>query len=318
MSDTNQTNTEIPTAPMLLRVGVLIASAAAGLSALPWIWFAIGRFGGFDWGLFGFEVMTLVAGVFGVLLGMGRFREGWAIGVTAIAGSMLVSLVFGLFVGFIFSKRVESFPELATLTDVTLYLRVVVIGVLGAAASLAVFARSSRSWGYVVRSAAVGGPLVVAAGLIYKDMGPGAWVNSLLGSSGPVAGVTLLSVGLVGIVLFSIAAHLLIRAYECGRYEQIESAQSEAIRTSNSLTTYTGIPLDIPILLAGFMLPGFALGYFFNWIGVYISIGIFALYTLATAGLALSGASERSQFNASKMWSFSVLLLCGAFLAQLI
>lgn len=202
---------------VVLRLAVLVASGVAGLSALPWIWFSLGRFGGFDWGLFGFEVMTLVAGVFGVLMGLGKFRWGWGIGVTALGGSILVSLVFGLFVGFIFSKRVESFPELATLTDVTLYLRVGVIGVLGAAASLAVFARSPKSWGYVLGSAAVGVPLVVAAGLIRKDIGPGAWVNNLLGSSGPVAGVTLLSVGLVGIVMVSISAHLLIRAYECGR-----------------------------------------------------------------------------------------------------
>ena len=79
-----------------------------------------------------------------------------------------------------------------------------------------------------MRSALVGVPLVVAAGLIFKDLGPGAWVNNLLGSSGAVAGVTLLSVGLVGIVLFSIAAHLLIRAYECGRPGGVDGSDQEA------------------------------------------------------------------------------------------
>ena len=228
MSDTTQIGSELPRPPMLLRLGVLVVSVVVGVSALPWIWYSLGYFGGFDWALFGFEVLALFGGIFGVLLGMGRFRAGWGIGVTAIAGSVLVGFVFGLYRGYIFPKRMDEFPDLATITNVTFAVRCGAVVLLGGMASLAVFARSSRSWGYVVWSAVVGVPMVVGAGMIYKGIGPGAWVQNLLGSSGPVAGVTLLSVGLIGIVMFSISAHLLIRAFECGRPGGVDGSDQKA------------------------------------------------------------------------------------------
>lgn len=208
------------------------AAALVGLSALPWIWFSLGRFGGFDVPLFGFEVLTIVAAVYGVLLGRGWYREGWAIGVAAIAGSWLVCLVFGLFVGF-YKAKMSDFPGLVGLTRGTIGLRAVMIPLAGLLATVAVFSRNPAAWRSAILGLAWALPLAIGGALYQFEIGPGAWVASVLegdaGSSGGLRAVLIIGVGLVGIVLMSISGHLLIRAYESGRPDEYRASGAESV-----------------------------------------------------------------------------------------
>lgn len=71
--------------------------------------------------------------------------------------------------------------------------------------------------------------------------------------------------------------------------------------------------------LISFLLPGFVLGLLFNKWGVYISIGLFVLYTLmGLIVFSTNTTDERTQFNLSKAWTYSIFWVLGALLAQLI
>lgn len=209
----------LPQAPFICRLGVGVLGLFLILSALPWIYYSVGHFGGFDWGFFGFEILTAAAGVFAILLGLGKFREGWAIGTVALAGSVLVGLVFGLYVGFIQAKQ-SDFPDLAGLARITLYGRIGTIFAFTALASVAVFIRNSASLPLLIKSALCATPIAVIGALMYKNIGPGAWINSTLSSTsgnGAVQAVLTITLGILFIVLISGAGHLFIRAYEAGR-----------------------------------------------------------------------------------------------------
>lgn len=210
---------DLPQAPLICRLGVGILGLFVTLSAFPWIYYSLGHFGGFDWGFFGFEVLTALAGVFAILLGLGKFKEGWAIGTIALAGAILVGLVFGLYVGFIQAKQ-SDFPALANLAKITLLGRLGTIGAFAVLASVAVFVRNKASLPLLVQSALCAIPIATISALMYFDIGPGAWINSTLATTsgnGAVQAVLTITLGLAFIVLISASGHLLIRAYESGR-----------------------------------------------------------------------------------------------------
>lgn len=66
----------------------------------------------------------------------------------------------------------------------------------------------------------------------------------------------------------------------------------------------------------GMLLPGFLLGLFFGKWGLYISIGLFALYTLL--GLLIfptqprSAQDEMNRFRLSKAWTYSIFWVIGS------
>jgi len=214
---------DLPAPPAAARFGLLGASVLVGLSSLPWIAFSFGRFGGFDWSFFGFEALTLLGAVYGVLLGLGWYRSGWAIGIASIAGSWLVCLVFGLYVGF-YRAKLQDNPDLETLAKGTLVLRAAIIVLSGLLASVAVFARHPGSWRSAIAGVLWALPVAILGTLVTLDLGPGAWLRSLYegsgdGGSGGVRAVAVIASGLVTITLVSISGHLIIRAYELGRPE---------------------------------------------------------------------------------------------------
>ncbi len=216
---TNSQMPQLPPPPTLCRLGTGLLGLVIILSTLPWIWFSLGHFGGFDWGLFGFELITALAGFYAILLGMGKFQQGWAIGVTAIAGSILVALVFGLYVGFVMAKQTD-FPSLYPLAKYTLLGRTAIIAALFTLASIAVFTRNTKSIALLIKAAASAAPVAIVAALMHYDTGPGAWINTTLQTASGTGGLqaTLaLILGLLFIILVSAAGHLLIRAYETGR-----------------------------------------------------------------------------------------------------
>ena len=90
--------------------------------------------------------------------------------------------------------------------------------------------------------------------------------------------------------------------------------------TTSAINTCYDLPMTVLIgYLIAFMLPGFVLGLIFGRWGVYVSIGLFVLYTLL--GLIVFSANtvdERTQFNLSKAWTYSIFWIVGALIAQLI
>ena len=216
---------DLPPPPILCRLGVGVLGLLVALSALPWVYYSLNHFGGFDWGLFGFELITILAGIYAILLGLGKFKDGWALGVTAIAGSILVALVFGLFVGFIKAKQID-FPSLAPLAKYTFLGRAATIAAFFALASIAVFSRNKASLPFLIKSALTAAPIAIVAALMHFNIGPGTWINTTLKTStgtGGLQAILALTLGLLFITLISIAAHLLIRAYETGRPQSTPS-----------------------------------------------------------------------------------------------
>lgn len=216
---------ELPAPPMLCRIGVGILGILVAASAAPWAYYSLSHFGGFDWGLMGFELLTILAGVFAVLLAMGKFQSGWAIGVTAISGAVLVALVFGLYVGFIMAKQTD-FASLAPLAKYTLLGRLAAIAGFFLFASIAVFIRNRASYPFIIKSALCIAPVIAAFALMRLNIGPGAWINNVLNTppgTGATSAVLSITLGLIFIILVSASGHLLIRAYECGRPEHLKN-----------------------------------------------------------------------------------------------
>ncbi|MFK7759886.1 MAG: hypothetical protein AB8C13_08065 [Phycisphaerales bacterium] len=220
----------IPSPPMVCRLGLGVIGILVALSALPWAYFAIGKFGGFAWGLFGFEILTIVCGIFAVLFAMGRFKAGWALGVTALTGSILVAMVFGLYVDFIMSKQ-SDYPDIYQLSRVTFFGRAGAIALMFVIASLAVFSRNKASYPFAFKSFVFALPIIVVGALMQKNIGPGAWINSTLSNSsgtGAVQAVLAITLGLIFIILVSASGHLLIRAFEAGRFETADGSDQIA------------------------------------------------------------------------------------------
>jgi hypothetical protein len=220
---------DLPPPPALCKLAVGLLGILIALSALPWIYFSLSKFGGFAWGLFGFELLTALAGVFAILLALGKYKQGWAIGITAIAGAILVALVFGLYIDFWMARKTD-FPDVYTLAKYTLAGRAAIVAALFALASIAVFTRNIQSLSYIVKAVLCAIPVVIVAGLMKYNIGPGNWINSTLnptGGNGAASAVLVISLGLLFIVLISAAGHLLIRAYECGRPHQQQPQPSE-------------------------------------------------------------------------------------------
>lgn len=216
----------LPAPPVLCRIAVGILGVFVAASAFPWVYYSINHFGGFDWGLMGFELLTILAGIFAVLLAMGKFQSGWAIGVTAISGAVMVALVFGLYVGFIMAKQTD-FPSLAPLAKYTFMGRAAAIAGFFFFASIAVFVRNKASLPFIIKSLLCAAPVVMVGAMMKFSVGPGAWINNALNTSsgtGATSAVLSITLGLFFIILVSASGHLLIRAYECGRPERINGS----------------------------------------------------------------------------------------------
>ena len=131
----------LPQPPGMIRMLVLFASVILGISALPPLYLSIGQLGGFAWAMFGFELVTLLAAIFGVLIGLGRFRDGFGLALACIAGAVLLALVFGIHVDA--RTKIADDPALRPWVNRMLMLRVLVVFAYAFCASVAVFAVSS-------------------------------------------------------------------------------------------------------------------------------------------------------------------------------
>ncbi len=196
----------------LIRTTTMVLCVICALSALPWIWMSISHFGGFAWGLFGFELIVLFGCLMTMLVCIGKMKVGMAfpMAIACLIGTILVSAVFGLYVDA--RAVVGDNPTIGPWVIRTVMFRMGVIGLLCLLATLDVYRRDARSWGLVIRSAIFLLPVLAAAGWIkFKGMPA---VNDSSGEPSPVMMVVILLAGLIFGILLSIGGHFLIRSFE--------------------------------------------------------------------------------------------------------
>ena len=198
-----------------LRLGVLIISAAVGLSALWGAWDAIGREPRV-WALFGFEIVTLAASVLGVLVGLGRFREAPALSAFSIAGAVFASATLGRFSAIV-TRATDAGSEgqalRQMLKDPMFDARFCASVVLAALALCLAFGKDNRSWRKLIAGVCAAVPVLAA--LLWM-MGSGReWLLAPVDNAADIARVvgSLLG-GLALVVLASMAVHLIVRAFE--------------------------------------------------------------------------------------------------------
>jgi hypothetical protein len=166
------------------------------------------------WVLLGFEVVTLAAAVIGVFFALGRFQEAPGLALASVAGTFFVAAVLG-YVG---SGRQLPLAEGGIPLKGMLLARVSAALLVGAAGAGLVLARDRRSWGYLIKSAALGGPVLLALG-VYAAR-PVQVRGALDALPGWLVAVGLIVAGLLGIVMVSASVHLLVRAFELGKIEE--------------------------------------------------------------------------------------------------
>lgn len=195
-----------------------LAGAVLSLANQPSVWYT-----------FGFEVVALIASVYGVLVGLGRYREGPALAILCVSGALAVGALLG-YVGApatTTSKVSDALPALGILGNdreliglplwPLMLARFAAAGALGLAAGLVVIsrrpslsvARLTRAVIFGILLGAVAGPLLVLrARLLALSTFPKLMI-------GFVASVAILG-------LLAATLHYGIRAFEAGDPDQPE------------------------------------------------------------------------------------------------
>lgn len=205
--------------PRVFRLAVGVLSGLVLLSTVPMLVASILLSPRPVWIMFGFELVVALSCVTGLLAAWGRFREAPAMAVLCVAGPVFVGAVLAYF-GVGRALTLEGREEPISL-DLWVIGRIAVALALAGIAAVLVLMRSSRCWGYAAKAAAAGAPLVLAGGVLVMFRGPVA------GAIGGLPGLVQIALGglaaVVGLVLFSAAAHFTIRAFEEGRMEGASS-----------------------------------------------------------------------------------------------
>lgn len=202
-----------PPAPRLVRVGVLVFSSGLGVSALAGLGVALLAFPGVLLAMAAYEAAVVMAAVFGVLLGLGRFREGFGLACLCVAGTVVTGAFFGVYK----DLRVNTVtPGQIRAADALLVGRVLGAGAVAGLGALAVLSRDARSWPLLAKGVLIGSPVVVVGGWLVWTRG--AALSAPVGeTAGTVRTIAVILGGLVLMVLGSIGAHLCIRAFEVTR-----------------------------------------------------------------------------------------------------
>jgi len=218
-------NTPNPTEPSPTPKPILLAvmglCALVGASTLPWMYLGSFKFGGFAWGVFGFELILLFGCLMTILVTMGRVRVQGALpmAIACLAGTILVGAVFGIHVDA--RALIDENPTFQPWVNRTLLFRLGSMGLLSMLATLDVYRRDGRSWGLVIRALVFAAPVFAALAWIRANGLPTASSAGTLGASpSPVNMIVILLGGLILGVLFSIAGHFLIRSFEVALPDQ--------------------------------------------------------------------------------------------------
>ncbi len=216
-----------PPPPAWARMATLGLSVVLALSTLPGLWVTLFRGDAVLWFSTVFELLVLAAAGFGVAAGLGRFRQGWGLALACVAGTVLVCGVFA------FLEVRANFGDDAGVggrLKAFLAMRLGLAALLATVASLAIFARNRRSWGALAKAAALFAPVILVGVLAATGhTGPLGVPRESPGAEAARI-IALCFGGLVAIGLVSVGGHLVIRAYEHGRPEEIHAARNPGSR----------------------------------------------------------------------------------------
>ncbi|MFM9994198.1 MAG: hypothetical protein ACKVU4_00185 [Phycisphaerales bacterium] len=212
----------MPEPSRTLRLLAAALSVAVACSALAGAVLALTANVRPAWALFGFEVVIAVSCVFGVQFGRGRYRHAPGMALACVAGSVFVGSVLGYM-----SLRPPALGGVGL--KPFLAARVLVAGLIAGAGAACVLSRHPKSWRLAITGAVLGAP-VMAAGAI-------AVIPALRGLAAPLTGMGPMGQLAAGVGLFVVlggllcaSAHLLIRAFELGRPENLASEPRGAAR----------------------------------------------------------------------------------------
>lgn len=180
-----------------------LAGIAASLLAIKPLWFMLG-----------FEVITVVAGVFGVMTAMGRFGTGPAMALLCVAATVAVgSLLTNVSAGDInpiAGSVLRRYGEFKV--TVFFVVREVMAAGIGLCAAWIVLSRRPReSLSSLIKGAAFAIALLVVVGGSWALRGKVASLGALVQAVGG------LTIAFLALCLLAGAVHFTIRAFEYGR-----------------------------------------------------------------------------------------------------
>lgn len=201
----------MPPTPRFLLVIVLLASGACALSALGGI--ALGVLGA-AWFLLAFEVIVLLAGIMGVLVGIGRFRDAPALATLCVGGCVLVAAVLSepTFVARLLQGSAGAAQTIAgvSLLPWALARAATGAGLIAVSALIVLSRRPAQSAPFLLRGVLYGAPVfAILAALV---------VPSVRGSLSGLPLSAIVAIAIAGFfvlgALFSVSVHNIIRAFE--------------------------------------------------------------------------------------------------------
>ncbi|MEZ6164385.1 MAG: hypothetical protein R3B67_08130 [Phycisphaerales bacterium] len=201
------------TTPAMLRMATIALCVLACVTAVPWIYLSLGTFGGFVWGLFGFELLVVLSALMTILVCLGRIKVGGAfpLALVCFVGVLMVTSVFGIYVG---ARNVvgDNHPDVQPWVMRTLLVQVATMGGLCLIAMLDVYRRDARSWALAIRSLPFLVPVLAIA--VYFQRSGIPTVTNAAGELSQVRMVAFILGGLLLGILLSVGGHLLIRSFE--------------------------------------------------------------------------------------------------------
>ncbi len=205
----------LPKPPKAVLILIALLSLLAGLSGVLGL---VLSFQAQRYLALGFEATLVLAGVFGVLAGLWRFRDGPALATLCVGGAVFVcgTLSEPTLVPRLLGRG--GAPSVVMGVDmVTLAIARVVCGLalMGLAAAIVLVRRPKASMGMVARGALVGLPVVATAALAASGT-----VRGFFTGLQPVIVVPLVVVGVLVLgACLSVSIHCFIRSFEMGREE---------------------------------------------------------------------------------------------------
>jgi hypothetical protein len=202
--------------PKLLSLTIALLCAAVGLSAAAFGIAALFIGEKPFWMIVGFEIVTVVASVLGVMFARGRFQDGQGLALACVAGCFGA----GAFLAWLSVQgRIQVKGSDATIgLNGWLMARLAAAAVLAAIGAFAVLRRNPASVGYVIRAMLTGGPVVLGAALVF--MARGSLAGALQGVPAWLLSIAVGVLGIGAVALLSASGHCLIRAFEMGRQER--------------------------------------------------------------------------------------------------
>lgn len=216
MSDDANTNpagsqleplTRMPPMPMAAR---LTAGVFSGLAAASSAWLLIGAIGRGAEGAMpaAFWGVSILAGVFGILLGAGRFAAGPAMAAFCVGSTLFFAAGSG---------RLAELANIRSVVFDPFFLAHTAAGfIVTAAGGIAVLVRRPASFRKLFIGGALTGFGLGAVGMVYLAWGS---LTTLTGAAGVAAAVGGVILSLIVLVTLCSGGHYLIKAFEMGAIE---------------------------------------------------------------------------------------------------